>query len=94
VSFTVPKPIPLPIPIAPWGSLDIWVIAQGFMKDGKANRTSGRGCGQITITHTDPAKLKSFHHHLVQNKEARIRQSEEFGIPTGRHDQLAKREIQ
>jgi len=39
VSFTVPEPVPLPIPIAPWGSLDIWVIAQGYMKDGSVEIT-------------------------------------------------------
>src|SRR3954468_4447518 len=39
VSFTVPERVPLPVPVAPWGSLDIWLIAKGHMKGGAVEIT-------------------------------------------------------
>ena len=42
VSFTFPpNQPPLPVPVAPWGSLDIWLIAKGHMsKDGTVEMTT------------------------------------------------------
>jgi hypothetical protein len=34
VSFTLPKPVPLPVPVEPFGALDVWVIARGSMSVG------------------------------------------------------------
>ncbi len=39
VSFTVPERVPLPVPFEPWGSLDVWVVAKGYMKHGTVEVT-------------------------------------------------------